>query len=117
MKISRHKRCWNEQISANGTHAGLVLQAALLKVLKERGQKGPLKYVERISVEHVSLGCAPPTLYTVRAQSSPTEKLLRLDFGIDFAPAAGFRVVVSTQPPGSRSRNDVHCPSVVRAGI
>ncbi|BDA44459.1 Uncharacterized protein PYUK71.03c at N-terminal half [Coccomyxa sp. Obi] len=71
------------------------LDAAVLKVLKERGQKGPLRYVERISVEHVSLGNAPPTLHAVRAQSSPADKLLRLDFGLGFAPAAGFRVVLA----------------------
>ncbi|CAL8470417.1 g9959 [Coccomyxa elongata] len=71
------------------------LDAALLKVLKERAQKGPLRYVERIFVEHVSLGNAPPMLHTVRVQSSPADELLRLDFGLGFAPAAGFRVVLA----------------------
>ncbi len=52
-----------EWSSVHCSHSGHVIQAALLKVLKERTQKGPLRYVERISVEHVSLGNAPPALH------------------------------------------------------
>lgn len=102
-------------MSAYSTCSGYVVQAALFKVLKERGQKSPLRYVERISVERVSLGNAPPMLCMVRAQSSPADKLLRLDFGLGFAPAAGFRVVVNALLPSDRSTSHaVHCLLVVR---
>lgn len=69
-------------------------QMAFAKILKERGHKGPLKYVEGICVERVGLGKQPPLLRMVRAQSSPADNLLRLDFGVGFAPAEGFSVVV-----------------------
>ena len=70
-------------------------QAAIAKILKERGHKGPLKYVEGIHVERISLGRQPPALRSVRVQSSPAKNTLQLDFGIGFAPAEGFSVVVS----------------------
>ncbi|KAK9915901.1 hypothetical protein WJX75_005788 [Coccomyxa subellipsoidea] len=71
------------------------LDTAFAKILKERGHKGPLKYVEGICVERVCLGKQPPLLRMVRAQSSPADNSLRLDFGVGFAPAEGFSVVLA----------------------
>lgn len=65
------------------------------RVLKEQGQKGPLRYLESIVVEQVRLGTQPPMLRECSARCSPARSIVQMDVSFDFAPADAFNVMVS----------------------
>lgn len=63
-------------------------------LIRDHGQKGPLRVVEGIAVERMHLGSQPPQLHTVCARSVPSQQQLLLECGVSFTSGDGFRIVV-----------------------
>ncbi len=76
-------------------HEGNELwQAALTRVVEGQTRKGPLRYLERITVDKVRLGRRPPTLSSCAASTGADNLCLRLVLPFSFEPTEGFSVVV-----------------------
>ena len=72
-----------------------------IQVLNEQGNKGPLKYLEGIEIEEVTLGMVPPRLHVCHARFSPSHNYLQLETEVDVY-SSGFQLVVTifTSRPG-----------------
>lgn len=63
-------------------------------MLNEQGNKGPLKYLEGIEIEEVTLGMVPPRLHVCHARFSPSHNYLQLETEVDVY-SSGFQLVVN----------------------
>ncbi len=64
------------------------------QVLNEQGNKGPLRFLEGIEVEEVTLGMVPPRLHVCHARFSPSHNYLQLETEADIY-SSGFQLIVS----------------------
>ena len=68
-------------------------QEVIDKILKTKGEKAPLKYVEHIEVEEFTMGMVPPRFHFCHARYNPTRNYLQLEADMAFK-SSGFQLVV-----------------------
>lgn len=69
------------------------VQEVIDKILKTKGEKAPLKYVEHIEVEEFTMGMVPPRFHFCNARYNPTRNYLQLEAEMAFK-SSGFQLVV-----------------------
>ena len=82
---------------------GLYAQAALTRLVQGHANRGPLRYLERIKVDKVTLGKRAPLLSSCTASTNAPAGCVRLALPFTFEPTEGFSVVVSR-----RNRPQLH---------
>ena len=76
------------------------VQETIDKILKTKGEKAPLKYVEHIEVEEFTMGMVPPRFHFCHARYNPTRNYLQLEADMAFK-SSGFQLVVWLSLPSA----------------